>query len=61
MTEHRVSELQDNKKDLPNRNKSGDMELKYMNRAAEIGGKYPSIHRQKERREGMQMEEDLKK
>lgn len=46
MIEDRVSELQDNKKDLPNLNKRGDIELRYINRAAEIGGKYQSIHHQ---------------
>lgn len=41
-----MSELQDNKKDLPNLNKREDMELKYINRATGICGKYQSIHHQ---------------
>lgn len=65
MTEDRVSELWDNKQDLPNLNQRGDTELRYINRAAETGGKYQSIHHQnqsqKARREEVQMKEDLKK
>lgn len=49
MTEDRVRELQDNKKDLPNLNKRGDIELKYISRAAGIGGKHQSIHHQNPR------------